>query len=136
MKVVKIFMVEDEKLYRDVWAHFIGMLNKRLQEMQLEIEFAETGKQAMLRLNDDDLKPDIFILELILPDDIDGLKVCKAIRKIPKFQDTPILMLTSFFNDTNREQANRAGVTDFFSKGMMLADLFQYIVTTVENETI
>lgn len=59
-----------------------------------------------------DLKPDILVLDLMLPK-VTGLDVCRQIRKD---SDTPILMLTARDDETDRLIGLELGADDYVSK--------------------
>ncbi|MDX2254616.1 MAG: response regulator [Pseudanabaenaceae cyanobacterium bins.39] len=60
-------------------------------------------------------RPEMIILDLVMPI-VSGYELCKQIRRIPEFKDTPILILTS--NDTlvDRLRTKLVGATAFISK--------------------
>jgi CheY-like chemotaxis protein len=41
-----------------------------------------------------DLRPDLILLDLGMPD-VDGLEVCRALRREPATADTPIILVTA-----------------------------------------
>lgn len=63
---------------------------------------------------------DILILDLRLPD-IDGLTVCREVRKIRPLQ--PILMLTALDAIENRVAGLRAGADDYLPKPFAFDEL-------------
>ena len=73
-------------------------------------------------------KPDLILMDIKMPN-MDGLEATKAIREISK--DIPIIALTAFAFDNDRQQALSAGCNSFLtnpiSKMALLEMLDQYI---------
>ncbi len=72
-----------------------------------------SGKEALDYL--DNNKPDIIILDIMLPD-VNGLDILKAIKANDKIKNIPVLMLSA--KDTPREtsRAKELGADDFIPK--------------------
>lgn len=60
-------------------------------------------------------KPDLIFLDLVMPI-INGYEACAQLRRISKFKDTPIIILTSNDGIIDRVRAKIVGSTDFMSK--------------------
>ncbi len=60
-------------------------------------------------------KPDLILLDLVMPN-VSGYDLCAFLRKIPIFQNTPIIILTSQSGFIDRTRAKLAGASDFISK--------------------
>ena len=60
-------------------------------------------------------KPDFIFLDLIMPV-VNGYELCKQLRRVGQFHDTPITMLTGQDGLLDRVRANLVGATDFMSK--------------------
>ncbi|MCP4626461.1 MAG: response regulator transcription factor [bacterium] len=59
--------------------------------------------------------PDLLILDLMLPD-MDGLEICKAIRKRDETCALPIIMLTAKGEETDRVLGLELGADDYVTK--------------------
>ncbi|AJW47105.1 Response regulator [Ralstonia mannitolilytica] len=57
----------------------------------------------------------LVITDQVMPS-MDGLTLIRALRALPAYADTPILMLTTEADGTIREQARAAGATGFLPK--------------------
>ena len=78
------------------------------------VESAMDGPQGLdtaQRLN-----PDLIILDLMLPG-MDGLEVCRRLRKNPTTQDIPILMLTAKDDVRDRITGLDTGADDYLKIG-------------------
>ena len=60
-------------------------------------------------------KPDLLILDLMLPD-TDGLDVCKLMRRNDDFSQIPIIMLTAKGEETDRILGLELGADDYVTK--------------------
>ncbi len=73
--------------------------------------------------------PDIVLLDVNMPN-IDGFRVCAAIRKYPGAEQLPILMITGLDDVDSIRQAYDFGATDFITKPvnwMILGHRMRYI---------
>lgn len=59
--------------------------------------------------------PDLILLDLMLPD-FDGLEVCKALRKDPRWRGVPILMLTAKGDEADVVLGLEVGADDYVIK--------------------
>lgn len=80
---MKILVVDDEQAIRDA-------LGRKLRRDGFDVVLAEDGS-AGLRLFHSE-RPDLVILDIVMPGGMDGLTVCRRIRDLA---DTPIMMLSA-----------------------------------------
>lgn len=71
---------------------------------------AADGAEALVQVQAG--KPDIILLDIMMPV-LDGLEVCKQVRKI---SDVPIIMLTAKDSDDDRILGLEIGADDYISK--------------------
>ncbi|MHB1454566.1 MAG: winged helix-turn-helix domain-containing protein [Saccharofermentanales bacterium] len=57
----------------------------------------------------------LFILDIMLPG-IDGIEICSRIRKIPGFEDIPVIMLTARGSESDKVRALDNGADDYITK--------------------
>lgn len=72
-----------------------------------------SGKEALEKISD--IVPDLILLDIMMPG-LDGFETCAAIREIPGFANTPIVMLTGRDDVEAVDRAYEAGAWDFTSK--------------------
>jgi len=60
-------------------------------------------------------KPDTIFLDLVMPI-ANGYEICSQIRRISKFEDTPVIILTGRDGIVDRVRAKMVGATDFLCK--------------------
>ncbi|PEC22342.1 response regulator transcription factor [Bacillus cereus] len=112
MSKYKVLVVDDESDMRQL----VGMY---LDNFGYEWGEAENGKEALRKLEADHY--DFVVLDIMMPE-MDGLSVCKEIRKT---SDVPIIFLTAKGEEWNRVNGLRMGADDYivkpFSPGELIA---------------
>lgn len=76
---------------------------------------APSGDAALALLAQDETRFDIFLLDIYM-DGMDGIALCAAIRAMPAYRATPIIMITAGRDIDLMQRAFNAGATDFVSK--------------------
>ncbi len=100
----KILIIEDEaKIMRTVRLY--------LEQAGYEVVWAADGTQGLTTFRHE--KPALAILDLNLPGELDGLDVCRAIRRN---SNIPIIMLTARTEETDRLIGLELGADDYISK--------------------
>ena len=61
-------------------------------------------------------EPDLVLLDVMMPGDLNGYQVCERIRSHPKFQRIPVVMVSAKSSDDDRRAATRAGANAYFTK--------------------
>ncbi|SFI92529.1 MULTISPECIES: response regulator transcription factor [unclassified Bacillus (in: firmicutes)] len=112
MSKYKVLLVDDESDMRQL----VGMY---LDNFGYEWKEAENGKEALHILEIENF--DFVILDIMMPE-MDGITVCKEIRKT---SDIPIIFLTAKGEEWNRVNGLRTGADDYivkpFSPGELIA---------------
>lgn len=103
-----------------------------LQGIASEVDFAETGEQALELLAGNSYS--IIFLDVILPG-IDGYKVCRTIKKDLEKQKTPVIMLTGNSSSTDQVKGKLAGCDAYLIKPVKQA-LFREIIDQYLNRTV
>ncbi len=100
----RILVVDDE-------ASIQRILRRNLSVSGYEVLVAEDGKQAIeiVRLH----QPDLILLDLWLPGEIDGLGVCMRVRQWTKI---PIIILSARTEEKQKVQALDLGADDYLTK--------------------
>ncbi|WP_353570743.1 response regulator [Candidatus Albibeggiatoa sp. nov. BB20] len=81
----------------------------------LNIDFAETGEEALDYVKKPDNVYDIIFLDLMLPG-IDGYKVCKEIKSNKVSKNTPVVMLTGKGSRFDKLRGTMAGASVYLTK--------------------
>ena len=102
----KILIVEDEK-------DIIKMLEYNLKKEGFKVTDARDGEDALdLAVRE---YPDLILLDLMLPG-IDGLEVCKSLKKENKTASIPIIMLTAKGQESDKVVGLELGADDYITK--------------------
>lgn len=107
----KIILIEDE-------SSVVSFIKKGLQELDYEISVALDGNTGIKMVDNNDF--DMIILDIMLPD-INGLEVCKEIRK--KNKTVPILFLTALDSSENIVMGLESGGDDYLVKPFKFIEL-------------
>ena len=59
--------------------------------------------------------PDLVVLDLMLPD-MDGIEICKELKKDKKYSSIPIIMLTAKAEESDRVVGLEIGADDYITK--------------------
>ena len=102
----KILVVDDEP-------DALELIAFNLKSAGLEVLTAENGDQA-LRLARAQL-PDLILLDLMLPE-VDGLEVCKILRRDAATSAIPIIMVTAKAAEMDRVLGLELGADDYVTK--------------------
>jgi len=102
----KILIVEDE-------SDLIKLLKYNLEKEGFRISYATDGSVALAEARRD--PPDLVILDLMLPG-LDGLEVCRQLRRNDRFAQTPILILSDRSEEADRVVGLEVGADDYVTK--------------------
>ncbi len=87
-----------------------------------EVTPAASGVEALGLLVNSDTIFDCLLLDISMPG-MDGIELCRRIRQIPDYHQTPIVMLTAMRDIQNMGDAYRAGATDYATKPFDIEEL-------------
>lgn len=102
----KILVVDDEP-------DALEVLGFKLKESGYTPIFAKDGARAIAAARDE--RPALIVLDLMLPE-VDGLEVCKILRRDPATAMIPILMLTAKASEMDRVLGLELGADDYVTK--------------------
>ncbi len=92
---------------------------RKLIRMTLEFEAYEIHEAADgptgLRMAQA-LRPDLMLLDVMMPGALDGLQVCRHIKSDPDLAHIKIVLLTARGQARDREAGNLAGAEDYLVK--------------------
>jgi len=106
MKIKTILVVEDNTLNMKLVRGLIKIGKYRM----LEANDAESGIQLIR-----EQMPDLVLMDIQLPG-MDGLSATKIIKEDPDLKDIPIVALTSYAMQGDKEKALAAGCTGYIAK--------------------
>lgn len=91
----------------------VEMYKLRFEEEGFEVTVTEKGSEAIELANS--LKPDIILLDIILPE-VDGFNILQSLKSEEKTKSLPILMLTNLAQESDKEKAISMGANDYLVK--------------------
>tara|TARA_R110002051_G_scaffold50724_3_gene97913 strand:- start:29437 stop:30678 length:1242 start_codon:yes stop_codon:yes gene_type:complete len=87
-----------------------------------ETTLAASGEQAVELLGNPNMSFDCLLLDISMPG-MDGIELCRRVRQMTRYRDTPIIMLTAKRDVENMGDAYRAGATDYATKPFDIEEL-------------
>jgi len=111
--VAHIFAVDDEN-------EVLQTVGRVLEHEQYEMTLINSSIKALQLLEKQ--KPDLLILDIIMPE-MDGVTLCRRLRRDPRFITLPILFLTAKGNVDDIVTGLDAGADDYVVKPFELPEL-------------
>lgn len=122
----KILVVEDDKLLQQVY------LDKLIKEGFVVLQ-AFTGNQGITMAYS--YKPDLIILDVMLPGGMNGFDVLSQLRANQSFAHTPIIMLTDLKDE--QKTAKVMGATGYIVKNeSKMEDTISTIKTYLKSDLV
>jgi two-component system phosphate regulon response regulator PhoB len=91
----------------------LELITVNLNNAGFSVTTAEDGAEALRKARAN--PPDLILLDLMLPQ-IDGLEVCKLLRRDEATRDIPIIMLTAKATELDRVLGLELGADDYVTK--------------------
>src|SRR5262249_49270768 len=122
----KILIVEDE-------SDLIKLLKYNLEKEGFRVNYASDGSLALAEVRRD--PPDLVILDLMLPG-LDGLEVCRQLRRSDRFVKTPVLILSARGDEADRVVGLELGADDYVTKPFSMREMIARVRALLRrNET-
>ena len=120
----KILVVDDEP---DV----VELVDFNLKAAGFEVVTATDGEEALKKARA--ALPSLIILDLMLPE-VDGLEVCKILRRDPQTSGIPIIMLTAKAAEIDRILGLELGADDYVTKPFSPRELVLRVKRLLRSE--
>jgi len=104
--IVKILVVDDEQDAVDLVAF-------NLKQAGFQVVAAHDGAEALDKVHKH--QPDLIVLDVMMPE-LDGLEVCKLLRRDSATAGIPLLMLTAKASEVDRILGLELGADDYVTK--------------------
>ena len=92
----------------------LGVLLDFLDTAGYEVLVAESGTGALLQL--EYVLPDIILLDVQMPGDLNGFATCERLKANPCWRDIPVLFLTALTDPVDKVRGFAVGAVDFITK--------------------
>jgi len=110
-------------------------LRYSLEMQKFETRIAVTGREGLSASLDKERPPLLILLDLLLPG-MNGLEICRRLRKEPSTARIPIIMVTAKASQTDFISAREAGVDDYITKPFSVRkvlDSITFLLSRDEN---
>lgn len=122
----KILVVDDEE-------HIQELIKFNLEKNGFKVITADNGRDAFQLAKDQ--QPDLVFLDLMLPG-MDGLEVCKEIRKEPSISSMPIIMITAKGEELDKILGLELGADDYITKPFSVRELIARAKAILRRTTV
>ena len=102
-----ILIVEDQSDIRKLIRLTLELGNNEIHE-------AENGEAGWHMVKA--LRPDLVLLDVMMPGSLDGYQVCQKIRQEPALRHTPVILLTARGQQSDFEMGRQAGADAYLTK--------------------
>jgi CheY-like chemotaxis protein len=113
----KVLIVDDNRASRD-------LIRAILKSVRCDIIEATDGQEGLDLMQQE--RPDLALLDIDMPG-LDGLTVVKKIRDDTSLADLPVVAVTAFAMEGDREKGMSAGFTAYLTKPVRAAILRQQV---------
>jgi two-component system, OmpR family, response regulator MprA len=111
-RTASVLVVDDDP-------NLLRMLRRGLALAGYEVHAVEDGEAALRALHD--TEPDLLVLDVMLPEPLDGLEVARRVRAAGS--DVPILMLTARDQVADKVAGFASGADDYLPKPFAFEEL-------------
>lgn len=114
----RILIVEDQAEIR----HLIQIT---LSMGDYEVHEADTGPTGLAKAKQ--IKPDLVLLDVMMPGGMTGFEVCQAIKADPDLSGVMVMMLTALGTVSDIDSARDAGADAYWVKPFSPAELLEQV---------
>ena len=119
-----VLLVEDDPFLSSV-------LRMKLEKESFKVVRAADGEEALNFLTEQSVKPDLILLDLILPKK-NGFEVLESIREDPLLEKLPVIIISNLGQPSDIERGKALGVIDYFIKARLSVE---ELVNKVKKQT-
>jgi diguanylate cyclase (GGDEF)-like protein len=122
----RILVVDDEPVMRTIAASVLG-------QHRFDVATAVSAEEAFDWIGAGHL-PDLILLDVLMPG-MNGFDACRALRRNPRLEHLPIIMLTALDDQASIDEAYRCGATDFITKPLnipLLPHRMRYLLRSAQ----
>src|SRR5215813_4131758 len=114
-----ILIIEDDP-------DIVDILRFNLQSREYPTRVALNGKEGLMASLDQTERPSLILMDLLLPE-MNGLEICRRIRREKSTRDIPIIMVTARASELDFANAKEVGVDDYITKPFSIRTLLERI---------
>jgi DNA-binding response OmpR family regulator len=120
----KILIVDDEP-------EAVELLDFNMKQAGYEVLVAADGAEALKKAHS--ALPSLILLDLMLPE-VDGLEVCKMLRRDPATANIPIIMVTAKATEIDKILGLELGADDYITKPFSPRELVLRVKKLLQRE--
>jgi two-component system KDP operon response regulator KdpE len=122
---MKVLIVDDEQAIREA-------LGRKLQRENFEVVLCSDGLDGLRAFHS--ARPDLVVLDIVMPGEMNGLTVCRRIREIA---DTPIMMLSAqAITEDDVVEGLTAGADEYLIKPVRLNEFVARVQALLRRSQI
>ena len=114
-----ILIIEDDP-------DIVDILRFNLQSREYPTRVALNGKEGLMASLDQTERPSLILMDLLLPE-MNGLEICRRIRREKSTRNIPIIMVTARASELDFANAKEVGVDDYITKPFSIRTLLERI---------
>ncbi|HET8870784.1 MAG TPA: response regulator [Aquabacterium sp.] len=114
----RVLIVEDQVDIRE-----LIRLTLELEDFDIhEADNGDTGLSAAM-----ELKPDLVLLDVMMPGSLDGIGVCRRIKSDPALKKIKVIILSAKGQESDRHQGQQAGADGYLTKPFSPKQLLEVV---------
>jgi DNA-binding response OmpR family regulator len=116
MSQKKLLIVDDNPKLRDLLKVTLSFSNYELHE-------ADSADEALPLIRA--VQPNVILLDIMMPGEIDGLELCKKIKSDPQLKNIRVIILSAKGQQEDIDAGAKAGADDYIVKPFSPLDLLE-----------
>ena len=129
LKDKHIFVVEDDAMN-------LAVIRTILKRAGASVPFDHWGDRTLNRMLSYPFKIDAILVDIMLPNQVDGYDIFDAIRDVPELKHTPIIAVTASDPDLEMNKARTKGFNGYISKPLDRVKFAYQIASVINGEEI
>ena len=113
---MKILVVDDDEITLSILQLYLA------EAGYSDVTICTSSEHALTLIENGYIKYDCFFFDIIMPF-IHGVDLCKRVRAINGYDETPIIMLTAISGKSDIDEAFTAGATDYVTKPFNMTEI-------------
>jgi len=113
----QVLVVDDDPLV-------VRILKEPLQREGYHVRVASHGLEALKEVKES--RPDLIILDILMPM-LDGFKTARLLKFDKRYQDIPIIVLTSRATEGERKMGEQVGADEYLYKPFRLPNVLNVV---------
>ena len=106
-KPIRILLVEDDPFLANIY-------ERKFVQAGFEIDKVASAEPALDIISKS--KPDLILLDILLPGNLDGFDILRKIKEKPTTRDIFVVMLSNFSGGEEVKKAKKLGADDYIIK--------------------